>query len=124
MSAIAFWTPVAAGRIIAARRRAVSSPDRAIGPLTPSSRSILAPGLLATRPGLGRSPTTPQKLAGLRRLPAKSDPCATQACPVASATAAPPDDPAAESSVFHGFSVAPNTSLKVLPPAPNSGVLD
>jgi amidase len=38
--------------------------------------------------------------------------------------AAPPDDPAAESAVFHGFNVVPKTSLKVLPPAPNSGVLD
>ena len=28
------------------------------------------------------------------------------------------------SSVFHGFRVAPNTSLKVLAPAPNSGVFD
>jgi len=26
--------------------------------------------------------------------------------------------------VFHGLRVRPNTSLKVLPPAPNSGVFD
>ena len=69
-------------------------------------------------------PTTPQKLAGLRNDPPMSEPCATQAMPVASATAAPPDEPAAERVLFHGLSVRPNTSLKVLAPAPNSGVFD
>ena len=81
------------------------------------------PGLAATRPGDGRRPTTPQKLAGLRRLPPMSDPCASQAMPVASATAEPPDDPAADFAVSQGLSVLPKTSLKVLAPAPNSGVL-
>ena len=69
-------------------------------------------------------PTTPQKLAGLRSEPPMSEPCASQAVPVASATAAPPDEPAAERDVSQGLRVAPNTSLKVLAPAPNSGVLD
>ncbi len=78
----------------------------------------------ATRPGDGRRPTTPQNDAGLRRLPPISDPCATQAMAVATATAAPPEEPAAERDGFHGFKVAPNTSLKVLAPAPNSGVFD
>src|SRR3954466_7110893 len=91
--------------VMASRSRAVSSTVRPIGPATLRSRSIFAPGPQATRPGLGRRPTTPQKLAGLRRLPPRSDPCATQAVPVARATAAPPDDPAAESVVFHGFRV-------------------
>ena len=36
----------------------------------------------------------------------------------------PPDEPAAERAVFHGLRVAPKTSLKVLAPAPNSGVFD
>jgi hypothetical protein len=44
--------------------------------------------------------------------------------PVASATAAPPDEPAADRLVFQGFSVTPKTSLNVLAPAPNSGVFD
>ena len=43
--------------------------------------------------------------------------------PVASATAAPPDEPPQVSAGFHGLRVTPNTSLKVLAPAPNSGVL-
>jgi len=80
--------------------------------------------LAATRPGDGRNPTTPQKLAGLRKEPPRSEPCATQAMPVASATAAPPEEPAADIRVFQGLSVGPKTSLKVLAPAPNSGVFD
>ena len=44
--------------------------------------------------------------------------------PVASATAEPPDEPPQVSAVFHGLRVLPNTSLKVLAPAPNSGVFD
>ena len=66
----------------------------------------------------------PQKLAGLRSEPPMSEPCASQAMPVASATAAPPEEPAALFDVSQGLSVGPNTSLKVLAPAPNSGVLD
>ena len=97
---------------------------RAIGPSTPSVPSIFEQTLAATRPGDGRMPTTPQKLAGLRKLPPMSEPWATQAMPVASATAAPPDEPAAEREVFQGLSVRPKTSLKVLAPAPNSGVFD
>src|SRR5262249_60558304 len=96
----------------------------AIGPCTPRVRSRGGAGLRAPRPMLGRMPTTPQKLAGLRSDPPVSLPCATQAVPEASAAAAPPDDPAAERARFHGLSVAPKTSLKVLAPAPNSGVFD
>ncbi len=69
-------------------------------------------------------PTIPQKLAGLRKLPPTSEPCASHAMPVASAAAAPPEEPAADIAVFHGFSVGPNTSLNVLAPAPNSGTFD
>src|SRR3981081_3189970 len=110
--------------LMASSSSARSSTLRAIGPCTPRLRSILAAGLCATRPRLGRMPTMPQKLAGLRSEPPISEPWASHALPVASATAAPPDEPAAERAVFHGFSVAPNTSLKVLAPAPNSGVFD
>src|SRR5215831_15724988 len=109
---------------IASRKRARSSTVRAIGPFADRVRSILATGLWATRPMLGRMPTMPQKLAGLRNDPPRSVPCASQAMPVASAAAAPPDDPPAERALFHGLCVDPNTSLKVLAPAPNSGVLD
>ena len=44
--------------------------------------------------------------------------------PVASATAAPPDEPPHVSRVSHGFRVIPKTSLNVFAPAPNSGAAD
>src|SRR5262249_49174271 len=110
--------------LIASRKNARSSTLRAMGPCTPRFRSMPNFGVCATRPMLGRMPTTPQKLAGLGREPPMPEPCASQAMPVASATAAPPEEPAAERDVSHGFTVAPNTSLNVLAPAPNSGVLD
>ena len=73
---------------IASSASARSVTLRAIGPCTVKVRSTLAPGVRATRPMLGRMPVTPQKLAGLRSDPALSEPCAIQAMPVASATAA------------------------------------
>src|ERR1700709_2716451 len=110
--------------LMASSNSARSSTLRAIGPWTPRLRSILATGVCATRPMLGLNPTMPQKLAGLRSEPPMSEPCASHAMPVASATAAPPEEPAAERDKSQGLRVPPNTSLKVLAPAPNSGVLD
>src|ERR1700683_3615543 len=110
--------------LMASSSSARSSTLRAIGPWTPRLRSILNSGVCATRPMLGLKPTTPQKLAGLRSETPMSEPCASHDMPVGSAAAAPPDEPAAERLMSQGLRVAPNTSLKVLAPAPNSGVLD
>src|SRR5271154_3839858 len=110
--------------LIASSSSAISSTLRAIGPWTVRLRSILKAGLCGTRPMLGRKPTTPQKLAGLRSEPPMSVPWASQAVPAANATAPPPVEPEAERDRFHGLRVAPNTSLNVWAPAPNSGVLD
>ena len=66
---------------------------------------MAALGVCATRPMLGLKPTMPQKLAGLRKLPPMSEPCASHAVPVASATAAPPEEPAAERFSELGASV-------------------
>jgi hypothetical protein len=44
--------------------------------------------------------------------------------PVASATAAPPEEPPQVRRVSQGLRVMPKTSLKVLAPAPSSGVFD
>src|ERR1700692_4710511 len=110
--------------LMASSSSARSSTLRAIGPCTPRLRSILAAGVCATRPMLGRIPTMPQKLAGLRSEPPMSEPWASHALPEARAAAAPPDEPAADRDKSQGLRVAPNTSLKVLAPAPNSGVFD
>ena len=53
--------------LMASSSSARSSTLRAIGPWTPRLRSTAAAGVCATRPMLGRMPTMPQKLAGLRK---------------------------------------------------------
>ena len=53
--------------LMASSSRARSSTLRAIGPWTPRLRSTAAASVCATRPMLGRMPTMPQKLAGLRK---------------------------------------------------------
>ena len=50
-------------------------------------------GPAATRPGLGRSPTTEQNAAGVRRLHPRSEPVASHTWPVARAAAEPPEEP-------------------------------
>ena len=65
----------------------------------------------------------PQNAAGMRIEQPKSVPCASGTMPVATATAEPPDEPAGLSAGFQGLRVAPNTSLTVLAPVANSGVL-
>ena len=92
---------------------------RAIGPCTESVSKGSTWGPAATRPGLGRKPTTEQKLAGVRRLPPKSEPWASQTSPVAKATTTPRGAAAGQGRVPGSVTRA---SLKVLPPAPNSGV--
>ncbi len=88
-----------------------------------SGKDAFIAGHAGTRPGEPRKPTTLQKLAGLRSEPPRSVPSASGTMPAARATAAPPLDPPQVRVVSQGFSVAPNTVLKVWEPAPNSGVL-
>ena len=109
---------------MASNNKAQSGTLRAIGPSTHNDEKGCVAGPRGTTPGVGLRPTTPQKLAGIRKLPPKSDPLAPHTCPVATATLAPPDDPPQVLRVSHGFEVTPKTSLKVVPPAPNSGVFD
>ena len=96
---------------------------RAIGPSTASVWNGSWFGPDGTRPGEGRRPTTPQNDAGVRNEPPRSEPVASQAWPVANATAEPPELPPQVRPVSHGLDVVPWTSLKVTAPAPNSGVL-
>jgi len=71
----------------------VSRTSRAIGPSTASRANPASGGPPPARPGLGRNPTTEQKLAGVRSEPARSVPWQSQNCPVASTAAEPPDEP-------------------------------
>ena len=70
--------------------RAASPTVRAMGPWTLSLPQALIAGQRGTRPGDDLSPTTLQKLAGLRNEPPMSLPSAMGSMPQASATAAPP----------------------------------
>src|ERR1700726_2372930 len=108
---------------IASSISAASSAVRASGPLTCPGSQASGIGQFGVNPGVGRMPAMPQNEAGIRIEQPKSVPCAKGAMPVATATADPPEEPAGLNAGFQGLRVTPNTSLKVLAPAANSGVL-
>src|SRR3954452_4348342 len=74
------------------------------------------------RPGVGRSPTSPQNEAGLRMLPPRSEASASGSVPGGTAAAPPPELPPQVLARSYGLRVTPKTSLNVCEPAPNSGV--
>ena len=111
------------GPAITESRSARSSTLRAIGPPTEVVSHWLSVGHSGTRPRLGRSPTTPQNDAGLRRLPPMSEPSARGTMPAARAQAAPPLEPPADLVGSTGLRVVPKIGLNVWDPAANSGTL-
>src|SRR3981189_619709 len=113
---------------IASNISAASSAVRASGPCTWPGSQASGIGQFGVSPGVGLIPTMPQNEAGIRIEQPNSVPCASGTMPVATATADPPEEPAGLNAGFQGLRVTPNTSLKVLAPAPNaaaanSGVL-
>ena len=64
---------------------------------------------------LGLRPTRLQKLAGMRTEPSPSEPSAKGRQPLATAAAAPPDEPPGVWSRFHGLRVTPHILLWVKP---------
>src|ERR1700682_5422721 len=89
------------------KRRLTSSTVRASGPRDESpAASTLSHGI---RSGLGRSPTPPQKAAGIRTDPPMSSPMATVAMPAASAAALPPLEPPGVTPSRHGLCVGGNS---------------
>src|SRR5690606_26826288 len=110
----------AAGARIARSTQRRSATRVAIAPIWFSVPNALAPLRKAgSAREDGRSPTTPQKLAGLRRLAPRSEPSATIVMPQASAAAPPPDDPPTVRDRSNGLRVLPSTWLKVCAPAAN-----
>ena len=65
----------------------------------------------------------PQHAAGILIEPPPSVPRASGACPLATAAAAPPEEPPGVRARFHGFRVTPNSGLSVKGLWPNSGVV-
>src|ERR1700693_4779084 len=108
---------------IASSIRGGSGTVRAIGPSPQRRWEAGRPSPRGTTPGLGRNPTTPQKLAGMRSDPPRHEPLASQTSCAANAAAAPPEEPPAVRPRFQGLRVMPHTGLKVWLPA-NSGTLD
>ena len=81
----------------------VSSTLRVIGPsLSSDQQSVIAP-VRGTRPKVGRSPVTPQRIDGLTMLPPVSLPIAKPTRPAAVAAPGPALEPDAPSSSSHGI---------------------
>mmetsp|Transcript_8977 Transcript_8977/g.25035 ORF Transcript_8977/g.25035 Transcript_8977/m.25035 type:complete len:278 (-) Transcript_8977:369-1202(-) len=111
---------------MASRKRPTSRTQRPIGPLTPWRPSKGPEGVAPSRgttPGETRKPTTPQKAAGVRKEPPRSEPLASQHSQLARAAADPPLLPPAVVRVSHGDTVVGNSELKHCEPAANSGTL-
>ncbi len=109
---------------MASSMRPQSPTVRVIGPTTGSIEKLMPRRARGTRPGEGRSPTTEQKAAGRRMEEPRSEPRANQPSPVATAAAAPPEEPPTVRRVSKGLRVGPKSALIVLALKPNSGELD
>ena len=107
----------------AANSSRVSATVRPIGPSTEIGVQPSWRPSIGTSPGDGRKPTTPQIAAGIRSEPPVSEPVQIGSMSQASAAAEPPDEPPAIFAGSNGLPVAPQTGLRELAPAPNSGTL-
>src|SRR6185295_7156799 len=112
-------TSPASGPLSAASTRKVSSTLRAIGPsLSSDQQSVIAP-VRATRPNVGLSPVTPQRIAGATMLPPVSLPIANATSAAAVAAPGPALDPDAPSSMTQGFIVWPPNQMSLSASAPS-----
>src|SRR6266478_7376057 len=98
------------GPEVASSSAALSRTERVIAwptlaPFHPSPRS----GPIGLRARVGFRPNSPQHEAGIGIEPPPSVPCAMGSMPVATAAAAPPLEPPALYSRFHGLRVDPKT---------------
>src|SRR5689334_22232757 len=98
-------TSPASGPEIALSTSIASSTPRVMGPsLSSDQQSVIAP-VRGTRPYVGRSPVTPQRIDGEMMLPPVSLPMENPTRPAAVAAPGPALDPDAPSSSNHGFTV-------------------
>src|SRR6185503_8211331 len=80
-------------------------------------------GQVEIRPRCGLMPTRCVHAAGIRTLPAPSEPMAAATKPAATAAALPPDEPPGVCSLDHGLRVCPKPGPLVNGHCPNSHVL-
>src|SRR5262245_65315325 len=100
-------TSPGSGPVIACSTSIASSTPRVIGPsLSSDQHNVIAP-VRGTRPNVGRSPVTPQRIAGLTMLPPVSLPMENATSAAAVAAPGPALDPDAPSSRTQGFIVCP-----------------
>src|SRR6201993_2175083 len=89
-----------------------------MGPsLSSDQHSVMAP-VRGTRPYVGRSPVTPQRIDGLTMLPPVSLPIANPTRPAATAEPGPALDPDEPSSGSQGFIVCPPNHISFSASAP------
>src|SRR5215510_12733359 len=89
-----------------------------MGPsLSNDQQSVMAPER-ATRPKVGRTPVTPQRIAGETMLPPVSLPIEKATSAAAVAAPGPALDPDAPSSSSHGFIVCPPNQMSFSASAP------
>src|SRR5215831_16496846 len=111
-------TSPASGPVMATSTSSVSSTFRVIGPnLSSDQHSVIAP-VRGTRPYVGRSPVTPQRIDGLTMLPPVSLPIEKPTSPAAVAAPGPALDPDVPSSSSHGFMVCPPNQMSFRANAP------
>src|SRR3954468_13804093 len=97
----------------------VSSTPRVIGPsLSSDQHSVIAP-VRGTRPYVGRSPSTPQRMLGAMMLPPVSLPTEKPTSAAAVAAPGPALEPDAPSSRSHGFIVWPPNQMSFRASAPS-----
>jgi hypothetical protein len=87
---------------------AASVTVRASTPLTVMPLNASGSGQVEIRPRCGLMPTRCVHAAGIRTLPAPSEPIAAATRPAATAAALPPDEPPGVCSRDHGLRVWPN----------------
>ena len=106
---------------ILARSNLQSAAVLPMGPSTSKGDQIFDLLFVATTPFEGLIPAIPQKPAGVRNEPAKSEPVASGTIPDATAAAPPPVDAPALSFGLKGLPVLPCNGLVVVAPNPCSG---
>src|SRR5438876_8662100 len=99
-----------------------SSTLRVMGPsLSSDQQSVIAP-VRGTRPYVGRSPVSPQRMLGPTMLPPVSLPIANATKPAAVAAPGPALDPDDPSSSSHGFIVCPPNQMSLSASAPSDSL--
>src|SRR5688572_21980240 len=97
------------------RSSAASLTERLRGPAASSDHARGNTPCLETRPQVGRRPTTPHQLAGLRTEPPVSSPSVKPQSAAAVAIPEPEDEPPGSWSGFHGLRGWPNGNSRVPP---------